>query len=669
MKKGKVLTLIVIVLLSIFGLTYFFIFRDKKTSLTLSQKKWIENNKNNVIDFAVPNNVSIINENGRGLIFDFLKSLEKDTGLEFNTISYDIGKDVTSEYALVQNDGLSLYKDEYVIVTKDNVYYNKPSELINLKIGSVKDEISDVSSYLEGSININYVTFENSQTMFEAIKNKEIDGAIVSKLDYLSKIVENKLNIAYSIDEYYKDYTIKLGSNDELNKIVKQYFEVYKKDKYKNSLSKHISDTYFKLNKIDENKQADFRSKRYNYGFVLNAPYEVNINGSLKGFNISFIKEFADMANIDVSFKRYSSNLNMLNDFNKNDLDIIYGDVSLKFNSDVYRTGALYDNTISIISKGNTLFEVNNLSSFKDQEVLCIKDSNEAKYLKKYGANVVEYDNLYEVVNHLKGDKICAIDSYSYDYYSRSILKDAFNIETIDIDKDYSFISRDTSDNKIFNSFLNFYLSFIDKEQIINNSYKEIISSNNSIIILETVLGILLFIFVIITLIFMIRIVKRRKKYDVRLSKADKLRYIDSLTSLKNRNYLNDNISKWDDSKVYPQSVIIIDLNNIAYINDNFGHGEGDKVISEGSSVLINNQLSDSEIIRTNGNEFLVFTIGHDEREIITYIRKINKGLRELSHGFGAAIGYSMISDEIKTVDDAINEATIDMRNNKADKS
>ena len=29
----------------------------------------------------------------------------------------------------------------------------------------------------------------------------------------------------------------------------------------------------------------------------------------------------------------------------------------------------------------------------------------------------------------------------------------------------------------------------------------------------------------------------------------------------------------WDNSEAYPQSVIIIDLNNIAYINDNFGHG------------------------------------------------------------------------------------------------
>jgi len=38
-----------------------------------------------------------------------------------------------------------------------------------------------------------------------------------------------------------------------------------------------------------------------------------------------------------------------------------------------------------------------------------------------------------------------------------------------------------------------------------------------------------------------------------------------------------------------------------------------------------------------------------------------------LPYGFGAAIGYSMIVDEIKTIDDAINEATLEMRTDKED--
>ena len=668
MKKGKVLTLIVIVLISIFGLTYFFAFKDEKTSLTLSQKKWIENNKNNIIDFAVINGVPIVNENGKGILFDFLDSMEKDTGLEFNKISYSIGSDVSSEYALkIGGEGLKLFEDEYVIIGKEEVFYNRPEEIKNLKLGYVKDEISDIESYLKGSENLVYSPYDSSQAMIEDVKNGVINGAVVPKLDYLDVIFTNKFNISYSIDEYSKDYVISLGSNDELNKIITQYFEKYKKSKYKKSLDKNISDVYFKLNKIDETQQTKFRSKRYNYGFVLNSPYNLNVNGVLKGLNVSFVRDFSNMAGVEVAFKRYSSNEALISDFNNDNLDLIYGDISGKFNAKIFKTSPLYNTSFDLISRNNTSFGVNNLSSFKGVEVLCIKDSDEARILKKSGAKIKEYSTLSDLIFNVKGEKIALIDSYSYDYYVRNELRDTFKIETIDLGEDYGFINRNVSENKIFNTFMNFYFTFIDKEAVINESYKEIISSNNNVVILEIVLIVLVCAFLIVTLVFIVKFIKKRKKIGFRLSKSDKLRYIDSLTSLKNRNYLNDNISNWDMSKVYPQSVIIIDLNNVAYINDNFGHKEGDKVISEGASVLVNNQLSDSEIIRTNGNEFLVFTIGHDERDIITYIRKINKGLRELSHGFGAAIGYSMIYDEIKTVDDAINEATSDMRSNKVE--
>ena len=50
-------------------------------------------------------------------------------------------------------------------------------------------------------------------------------------------------------------------------------------------------------------------------------------------------------------------------------------------------------------------------------------------------------------------------------------------------------------------------------------------------------------------------------------------------------------------------------------------------------------------------------------------IEELSKEFKELSHGFGAAVGYSMITDGIKTIDDAVNEATLDMRNNKEESS
>ena len=163
---------------------------------------------------------------------------------------------------------------------------------------------------------------------------------------------------------------------------------------------------------------------------------------------------------------------------------------------------------------------------------------------------------------------------------------------------------------------------------------------------------------------FLIAFAKNRKN---KFSKEDKMKFIDQLTSLKNRAYFNSKIDIWNDSEIYPRAIIIIDLNNISYINDNFGREEGDKVITEAANILIQHQLQNTDIMRTDGNEFLVYMVGYDEKQVVTYLRKLNKDFKELSHGFGAASGYSIISDALKTVDDAVNEATLDMRNNKED--
>ena len=57
--------------------------------------------------------------------------------------------------------------------------------------------------------------------------------------------------------------------------------------------------------------------------------------------------------------------------------------------------------------------------------------------------------------------------------------------------------------------------------------------------------------------------------------------------------------------------------------------------------------------------------LGYSEKQVATYVSKLSKEFEKLPHEFGAAVGYSMIDDEIKTTDDAINEATIQMRVDK----
>ena len=62
-------------------------------------------------------------------------------------------------------------------------------------------------------------------------------------------------------------------------------------------------------------------------------------------------------------------------------------------------------------------------------------------------------------------------------------------------------------------------------------------------------------------------------------------------------------------------------MNNIKYVNDNYGHEAGDNLIVATASTLVNTQLENSEIIRTDGNEFLVYLVGYTEKQIDTYCK------------------------------------------------
>ena len=284
---------------------------------------------------------------------------------------------------------------------------------------------------------------------------------------------------------------------------------------------------------------------------------------------------------------------------------------------------------------------------------------------KNVSATIKTYDNNSKLFKSLEEDMIIAIDYDTYEYYKNDKLQKFTVAYTGKTNFNYNFIIKG-QENKILADMFDYYISSINYESVRNSAYQTLIINPKNETTLQMILG---YIFYIVLPILIIGILAyylfTRKKQKTEIKKDSKLRYIDMMTSLKNRNYLNTNIQNWDESKVYPQTIIIVDLNNIKSINDNFGHEEGDNVIKAAANVLIKTQLENSDIIRTDGNEFLIYLIGYNENEIISYMKRLYREMKELPHGYGAAFGYSMINDDIKLIDDAINEATLDMRTNK----
>ena len=462
-KKSLIITLCVLFVIIGFGLFYFFGVEDKETSLTLSQKKWIENNKNKVIDLAVFSGVPIINNNGNGIVFDFLDSLEKDTGLEFNKLSYTKNNDSNYEYSLKvatpSKNNILLYEDNYAIITKKKIYFDSPSDIKKLKIGVLKGEMDKVSNFLAEGSGISYASFDNDNLLLNSFKEEEVDAVVLPKLDYLETILNNNYHIAYNILEYKKSYVLTLGSNKRLNKILVKYFENYKKEKYEKSLNKYLADSYFTLHNVDEKEQTSFRSRRYSYGFVNNPPYETTINGDLKGIDYSIIEGFSEVANVEIDYKRYSSISNMIKDFNANKLDVVSSDLdNEKFDMDTYKTVPVYNNKIFITKEKSDLV-ANNVNALIGSKVLCVKNSKISNYLKNNKVLVKEYNNTKDLFNNLNGSKIAAVDDNVYDFYVRHD-KAIYKVGTLDFDINYGFISRNISNNKTFNEFFDFYLSF-----------------------------------------------------------------------------------------------------------------------------------------------------------------------------------------------------------------
>lgn len=384
--------------------------------------------------------------------------------------------------------------------------------------------------------------------------------------------------------------------------------------------------------------------------------------------NNLILKNFSKFSEVSISYKKFNNYSELIDAYNNKTIDLFMNSTNINdFNRDSKITLNGIKSNLVIVSKNSNNDYIDSIYGLNNKDVAIIESSKMENYLSNLNVVYHKYKNMKELLNKVNDNELIIIDMENYNYYKNSELIDYKVNYYIDNSINYNYVI--SKDDIVFTDLFDFYISYSSVNKLINEGYTEIAYNNiNYFYILIIVIMLLI---VSITLISINKIKKylviRKKRKRINLSKEDKIKYIDQLTSLKNRAYLNSKIDVWDNSEVYPQSIVVVDLNNLSAINDNYGREEGDRVIVEAASILINSQLPNSEIIRTDGDEFLIYLVGYSEKNIISYLRGLSREMKKLSHGFGAATGYSMINDGIKTIDDAVNEATIDMKNNKED--
>ena len=624
-------------------------------------KKWIEDNKKSMIDIYVMNDLPVFSLEEGDIFLSFLDYFEAETGLSLNRVSYSLNSsEPKSNYLfkiiketddLGRND-LLFYEDNYVIISKENKKIQDISKLEGYKIGVLTTSMTSISEYLTYGNNLTFTNYEDDVQLLNAFNSNEVNYIIIPKNRYLKEIVTNNYYIVNNLTSLTNKYVLTLSNNNtKLNEIfIKMYNKWYRKN-FSRLYSTKMNDFYYKAKNIDEKDKSNFKGKKYIYGYVENIPYEIS---NTKGINLEFLNGFEKFAGVEFQYKKYNSIKQLTKGFENGDVDIIFNYYGIDSQGS-NETINVYDASYVILTHIDNNVTVDSWMSLTNKEIYALKDTMLTEYVNNNSkATIKAYSKISSLLKNK--EPLILLDMNTYNYYKNTKLKDYYIVYEGKADINYNFLIKRDSTNNIFSDIFQYYLTNINHTEFRNNGMKQCLHNN----FFETISIAYYLIFVAIILI-VIAVIRKNKERKIKLNE-EKSRFIDPLTSLKNRNYLNYNIDKWDDNKVYPQSIIVIDLNDLKQVNNEFGYQEGDTVIKAAANILINNQLKNTDILRTDGNEFIIYMVGYPEEQVVLYMRKLYKLMKELPHEKGATLGYSMILNDIKLIEDAINDAVLDIK-------
>ena len=654
---GLVLVLIVLILCLLMYLN------SRKNGYSFSEKSFINSNLNNVIDVSVEGSLPIFSNSGVGVFYDFVNFMERDTKLTFNVQVNGSGTyKFTNKNELGGND-LLFYTDHFVVVS---TLSDEIVDLNNLsgKNVAVMDTDKDYVSKYMSEYNVNIVSFSHFNDLTDQMSDSVL-YAILPMQKYINSIVYNKYNIVYHIDGLHSHYVLSMNdASSTMSKIFTKAFNMWKSEILP-SINSHFLELYYDAYNLTEVEKERVTSDDLIVGYVDNMPFEGKLNRNFSGITDMYLGIFSDMTGATYKYIEYKNINKLIEALNnkKVDLAVNYYDVNSSNYVDSVSLGTI---KYVILAHQSNKDSFDNLVSISDDNIKMVGNTKLYKYISSINSNINTYKDYKKMFKSLTEEDILVIEKSTYDYYKNSSLKKYVIKYMGESTVSNTFLLN--NDNKVLNNLFNFYLSTTSNNNIESMAIDNSLNMASRNILIEFIISnITYLVLLVIAVVFLLYKFNRKVKVTKKIKKEDKMMYLDVMTNLKNRNYLNDNLSYWEDNKVYPQAVVVIDLNNISIINDTKGHEEGDRQIKSAASILIKTQRENSEIIRTDGNEFLIYLVGYEENQIVTYVNKLMKEFKSLPYEYGASMGYFMITSESTTIDDAINEALIKMRENKGE--
>ena len=143
--------------------------------------------------------------------------------------------------------------------------------------------------------------------------------------------------------------------------------------------------------------------------------------------------------------------------------------------------------------------------------------------------------------------------------------------------------------------------------------------------------------------------------------------FIDDLSGLYNRKYMNHYLNKLQNNKAKHVYGFLMDINDFKTINDIYGHLKGDQAIIQFGKILQHSIDKDSVAIRMGGDEFVIFAILKSNEEALALKKHIEQNVRQfntnstepfhLSFSIGIAKYNVNIETFLSAMDDSMYEA------------
>jgi diguanylate cyclase (GGDEF)-like protein len=136
----------------------------------------------------------------------------------------------------------------------------------------------------------------------------------------------------------------------------------------------------------------------------------------------------------------------------------------------------------------------------------------------------------------------------------------------------------------------------------------------------------------------------------------------DALTEVYNRTYFEAELNRLQNSRCFPVSIIVLDIDNLKIVNDTYGHAQGDILLQTVANLIKEVLRSEEVFARIGGDEFSILLPQTDADVAQQVIARIKDQLDdhanqngnkriEISIGLGVATNKDNIGKAFRQAD------------------